>query len=95
MQTAGTRLGSGGPGSPFPYTVVKVLLEQSRSRVLLGIKNLPANAGDLRDSGSISGSGRSAGEGNGNPLQFSHLENPMDRGASRATDHGVQRVGQD
>ena len=43
-------------------------------------KNLPANAGDTRDSGSIPGSGRSPGVGNGNPLQYSYLENPMDRG---------------
>ena len=44
------------------------------------IKNLPANSGDARDEGSVSGSGRSPGEGNGNPLQYSCLENPMDRG---------------
>ena len=45
--------------------------------------------------GSIPGSGRSPGEGNGNPLQYSCLENPMDRGAWRATVHGVARVGHD
>ena len=44
-------------------------------------KNLPANAGDSRDAGSIFGSGRSPGEGNGNLLQYSFLENSMDRGA--------------
>ena len=44
-------------------------------------KNLPANAGDARDVGSIPGSGRSPGEGNGNPLQYSCLENFMDGGA--------------
>ena len=49
----------------------------------LVIKNLPANAGDIRDTGSIPGSGRSPGGGHGNPLQYSCLENPMDRGASR------------
>ena len=43
-------------------------------------KNLPANAGDVRDTGSVPGSGRSLGEGNGNPLQYSCLGNPMDRG---------------
>ena len=43
------------------------------------IKNLPANAGDTRDTGSISVSGRSPGEGNSNPLQDSCLENPMDK----------------
>ena len=56
------------------------------------VKNLPANAGDL---GSIPGSGRSPGEGNGNPLQYSCLENPMDRGAWQATVHGVARVRHD
>ena len=44
------------------------------------IKNPPANAGDLRDIGSIPGLGRSPGEGHGNPLQYSCLENPRDRG---------------
>ena len=53
------------------------------------VKNLPANARDTRDAGSISGSGRSPGEGNGNPLQYSCLENSMDRGAWQATVHGV------
>ena len=49
------------------------------------VKNPLANAGDIADSGSIHGSGRSPGEGHGNPLQYSHLENPMDRGAWRAS----------
>ena len=53
------------------------------------VKNLPANAGDARNSGSIPGLGRSPGEGNGNPLQYSCLENPMDRGAWQATVRGV------
>ena len=44
------------------------------------VKNPPANAGDSRDTGSIPGSGSSPGKGNGNPLQYSCLENPMDRG---------------
>ena len=48
---------------------------------MLVVKNLPANAGDVRDADLIPGSGRSPGEGNGNPLQYSYLENPMDRGA--------------
>ena len=47
----------------------------------LVVKNPPANAGDIRDSGSVPGSGRSPGEGNGCPLQYSCLENSMDRGA--------------
>ena len=45
------------------------------------VKNPPANAGDAGDAGSIPGSGRSPGEGNGNPLQYSCLKNSMDRGA--------------
>ena len=53
------------------------------------VKNPPANAGDIRDSGSIPGSGRSPGGGNGNPLQGSCLENPMDGQAWRATVHSV------
>ena len=53
------------------------------------VKNLPANAGDIRDVGMIPGSGRSPGGGHGNPLQYSCLENPMDRGAWRAIVHGV------
>ena len=57
----------------------------------LVVKNLPANAGDIRDAGSTPGSGRSPGEGHGNPLQYSCLENPMDRGAWQATVHGVAR----
>ena len=48
--------------------------------MVLVVKNPPANARDIRDLGLISGSGRSLGEGNGNPLQYSCLENPMDRG---------------
>ena len=56
------------------------------------VKNLPASAGDA---GSISGLGRSPGEGNDNPLQYPCLGNPMDRGAWRATVPGVARVGQD
>ena len=53
------------------------------------VKKLPANAGDLRDIGSIPGLGRSLGKGNGKPLQYSCLENTMDRGAWRATVHGA------
>ena len=55
----------------------------------LVVKNLPANAGDIRDMGSILGSGKSPGEENGTPLQYSFLENPMDRGAWRAIVHGA------
>ena len=53
------------------------------------VKNPPANAGETRDKGSIPGSGRSPGEGNGNPLQYSCLENPMNRGTWWAAVHGV------
>ena len=59
------------------------------SQVALVVKNLLASVGDIRDTGSISRCGRSPGEGHGNPLQFSCLENPMDRGAWRATVHRV------
>ena len=55
------------------------------------VKNLPANAGDARDVGSIPGSERSPGGGNGNLLQYSRLENPMDRRAWQATVHGVTK----
>ena len=59
--------------------------------MVLVVKNLPANAGDIKDSGLIPGLGRAPGEGHGNPLQYSCLENPMERGASRATVHGVAK----
>ena len=55
------------------------------------VKDPPANSGDAGDSGLIPGSGRSPGEGNGNPLQYSCLENPMDQGAWWATVHGVAK----
>ena len=59
------------------------------------VKNLPVNAGDTRDMGSIPGSGRSPGEGNGNLLWYSCPENPMDRGAWWAIAMGWLRVGHD
>ena len=55
------------------------------------VKNLPVHAGDAGDAGSIPGSGRSPGVGNGNPLQSSCLEKSMDRGAWQATVHGVAK----
>ena len=61
------------------------------SQVALTIKNMPANAGDIRDLGSIPGSGKSPGGGHSNPLQYSCLENPMDRGAWRARVHEVAK----
>ena len=57
-----------------------------------GVKNLPANAGDVEDAGLIPESGRSPGGGNGNPLQYFCLGNPMDRGAWWAMSMGSQRV---
>ena len=59
--------------------------------MVLVVKNPSANAGDVRDVGSIPGSGRSSGEGNGNPLQCSFLEDPLDRGFWRAAVHGVAK----
>ena len=58
-------------------------------QVRLVVKNPPANAGDERDVGSIPGSGRSPRGEHGNPLQYSGLENPMDRGTWQATVHWV------
>ena len=57
------------------------LLDSRASQVALVVKNLLANSGDIRDMGLIPESGISPGEGNGNPLQYLCLENPMDRGA--------------
>ena len=62
-----------------------------KSQMILVVKSPPANTGDTRDPGSIPGSGRSHGGGNGNPLQYSHLGNPMDRGAWWATIHGATK----
>ena len=61
------------------------------SRLTLVVKNPPANAGDIRDLSSSPESGRSPTGGNGNPLQFSCLEKPMDRGAWQATVHRVAK----
>ena len=58
----------------------------------LAVKNPPANAGDERDEGSIPGLGRSPGGGNGNPFQYSWLENSMDREAWWTTVHGVAKT---
>ena len=57
------------------------------SQVALVVKNLPANAGDIRDVGSIPGSGRSPAGGHGNLLQYPSLENPKDRGAYSSLSH--------
>ena len=61
------------------------------SQVVLVGKNTPANAGDIRNMGSIPGSGKSPGGGLGNPLQYSCLENPMDREAWYVTVHRVAK----
>ena len=61
------------------------------SQEALVVKNLPASAGVARDTGLIPGLGGSPGEENGNPLQYSHLENPMDRGAWQATVHRIAK----
>ena len=61
------------------------------TRVVLAVKSLPASVGDAREVSSIPGSGRSPEDGNGNPLQYSCLENFMDRGAWWAIVHGVEK----
>ena len=62
------------------------------SQVALVVKNPPANAGGIIDSGSIPGQGRSPGEGNGNPLEYSCLENSRDRGIWQVTILGVTEL---
>ena len=62
------------------------------SQVALVVKSLPANTGEVREMSSIPGSGRSTGRGHGNPLQYSCLENPMDRGAWRTVVHRVAEL---
>ena len=59
--------------------------------MVLVVKNLPANAGDARNMGLIPGLGRSPGEGNGSPVEFPCLENPMDKGAWKSTIRGVTK----
>ena len=66
-------------------------MDHRASQVALVVKNLPANAGNVRDTGSIPGSGRSLGGGHGNPLQYSCQQNHMDRGAWWATVHSVTK----
>ena len=63
------------------------------SQMELAVKNPPVNAGDIRDMDSTPGLGRSPGGGHGNPVQYSCLENPTDRGARWAKFIGSQRVG--
>ena len=70
----------------FGLGIYRCLITHKASLVAQRLKNLPANAGDVN---SIPRLGRSPGEGDGNSLQYPRLENPMDRGASWATVHGV------
>ena len=75
----------------YIYMYIYIFYTNPKSHTFLGgtvVKN-PANAGDIRDVGSIPRLGKSSGEGNSNPLQYSCLENPMDREAWRASVHGV------
>ena len=62
------------------------------SQVVLAVKNMPANAGDLRDTGSIPGLGKSLVGGHGNPLQYSCPGNPMDRRVWRSTVHSIAKT---
>ena len=71
--------------------LLNIIIVLWASQVVLVVKKPPANAGDIRDAGLIPGLGRSLGEGTRNPLQYSCLENPMDRGACWATVHGVTK----
>ena len=61
------------------------------SQAMLMVENMPGNVGDARDAGPIPGSGESPKGGHGNPVQYSCLKNPMDRGAWRATVHRVAK----
>ena len=86
-------------GTSAQYSVMTYLAKESEIGpcICMGfpggsvVKNLPANAGDIKDSGFIPGSGRSRGGRHGSPLQYSCLENPMDRGAWWAAVHGVAK----
>ena len=96
---AGRAQGSGGvchlqPWVPFyfPCFFFFKLEYLGASQVALAVKNPLSNAGDVRDGGCISGLGRSPAGEHDNPLQHSCLENPMDRGAWRATAHGVTEL---
>ena len=71
------------------YSFIIIIIIIGASSVAQLVKNPSANARDTRDKGSIPGWGRSPGEGNGNSLQYSCLENSMDRGGWQATAHGV------
>ena len=89
-RTWGQRIHS--PGQITNFMIAKCLLVKFithvwASQVVPVVKNPPADAGDISNTGLIPGLGRSSGGGHGNPLQYACLENPMDRGAWRATVH--------
>ena len=80
----------------FVFNFVKLIVTSIKKYIYMVrrgsvVKNPPASAGDARDAGLIPGLGRSPRGGNGNPLQYSCLENPTDRGAWWATVHGVAK----
>ena len=75
----------------YYFLLIGIIIKEGASQLALVVKNRPSNAGDVRDSGLIPGSGRSPGEGHGHPLQYSCLENPMDRGAWRTMVHRVRK----
>ena len=79
----------------FSIMVYHWILSIGASQMAPVVKNLPARAGDVRDVGSVPGSGRFPEEGHGNPLQYSCVENSLDRGAWWATVHGAARIGHD
>ena len=77
---------------PAPHlSIYWPVMQQHASQVAQVIKNPPANAGHIRDAGLIPGSGRFSGGEHSNPLRYSYLENPMDRGAWWASIHGVAK----
>ena len=75
----------------FQHNLIRLCLRAGASQVEPVVKNPPGNAGEVRDVGLIPGSGRSPGGGNGNPVQYPCLENPMDRDAWQATVHRVPK----
>ena len=75
----------------FTILALKILWTEDPSGLVLVVKSLPANAGDISDSGWISGLGESPGGGHGNPLQYFCLENPMDRGTWWTTIHMITK----
>ena len=82
-----------GFGVNFAHYLVTYATLGGASQMALEVKNLLANAGDIRDLGSIPGSGRFPGGGNGYSLQYSGLENSMDRGSWWAMVHGISKSG--